>query len=140
MVESGAFLHQADFFIILDHTQFFHQAVRRLQRQTGFQAGDEIMGDNGGFKADAAGNPFPEQSADFFRSRAPVDEDAIPIPQFGGGFLIAGVGTQPVSAVLPDNQAARAFVALAVVQLEAGKIKTVGRVGDDEGIQPLPGA
>lgn len=49
-----------------------------------------------------------------------------------GFFSETAVGQEPVRARGADQQTTRAFVALPVVQFEAGQVKSVGRMQDEQ--------
>ena len=77
----------------------------------------------------------PHELADLRGRIRAVDEDAVLVPETGRRILVAGVRAEPVPPVRADDQASRALVELHVMQLEAGKIKTVGSVAHQQGIQ-----
>ena len=70
---------------------------------------------------------------------AAVNKNAVPVPEAAGGVQVTGVRGQPVPAVGRDHQTARAFIALRIVEFETRKIKTVGGLTDQQGVQ-TPGA
>ena len=129
----------ADFLLILDFAQLFHKAVRSLERKPRFQPPGIAQGKVFLFYADDAGSAAQlfQKAVERFGRGGMVDEYALPVPELAGGLLIARIGAQPVLAVLHDDEAARTFVALAVVQLEAGKVEAVGALADQKGVQPF---
>ena len=86
------------------------------------------------FQAQAAA-ATPHELTDLRGGVRAVDEDVILVPEPGRRILVAGVRAKPVLPVRADDQASRALVELHVMQLEAGKVKTVGSVAHQQGIQ-----
>ena len=120
MVEGEGTLQRRDFAGFLDPAQVLHQAVG------GFKpgAGPGLVQCPGKGQTDAprlqahASAAAPQQVMQVFGGVAAVDQDAFLIPEPRRRVQIAGVGSQPVPAVGRDDQPARAFIALRIVQFK----------------------
>ena len=138
VVEGEGTLQGFDLVRILDDAQLFHQAVGGLQMRAAShgtaQRAGEIEAHDLRLQAQAAA-ATPHELADLRGRVRAVDEDAVLVPETGRRILVAGVRAEPVPPVRADDQTSRALVELHVMQLEAGKIKTVGSVAHQQGIQ-----
>ena len=137
MVQFDGRVHPAQFVLVLDDAQLLDQIVRLGQGHPGGQpvVVEEVLGL--GLEAQGLDPPALERGADQLILVAGVDVDAGVVPDPPGRVHIAGIGEEMVVAVGRDRQPARGLVALGVVQLEAAQIIPVGRVRDEQRVQPL---
>ena len=135
VVEGAGMFHAADFFRFLDQPERLDHAVRALHSEVSGELFVFRETDVPGLETYGSGNMLLEQPVYLFHGVAAIYEDAVFVPKPSCRVQIAGVRAQPVWPVRGDNEAARAFIYLDVMQLETAEIIAVRIQRDDQGAQ-----